>query len=497
MAAQLIDQVRFTRQPEYVFHHPLIRAVAYESQLKSDRAELHRRVAAAIEERDPASVDENAALIAEHLEAAGDLHAAFAWHMRAGTWLNFRDIKAARLSWQRARQVAERLPADEPDRAGMRIAPRALLCGTAFRVGGLDEAGFDELRELSAAADDKVSLAMAMAGHVLALFFRGRYRESSALASQLVALIEPIADPTLTAALISTAIVAKVTTGETGEVLRLASTVIKLADGDAHQGHLIIESPLSVATMAHAAARLCRGESGWKQDSERGAAMCRDYAPVGYPMLLFWKYGFGVPSGALLADAGAVQESADTLELAQRYGDDVALEVALFLRGLILAQQDSPQREEGLRLLGTAREAALRFLRPVLPPIDLELAKDKARTRDFDAAIELLRAVADRELRSGDAVFHAVAVAALVESLLARGADADIDEADAQVQRLACAAQADSGLAIREIWLLRSRALLARAHGDEAAYRDYRDRYRAMATSLGFEGHMTWAEAMP
>jgi adenylate cyclase len=27
VAAQLIDQVRFTRQPEYVFHHPLIRAV--------------------------------------------------------------------------------------------------------------------------------------------------------------------------------------------------------------------------------------------------------------------------------------------------------------------------------------------------------------------------------------------------------------------------------------------------------------------------------------
>ena len=49
VAAELIDQVRFTRQPEYVFHHPLIRAVAYESQLKSDRAELHRRVAAAIE----------------------------------------------------------------------------------------------------------------------------------------------------------------------------------------------------------------------------------------------------------------------------------------------------------------------------------------------------------------------------------------------------------------------------------------------------------------
>jgi hypothetical protein len=64
------------------------------------------------------------------------------------------------------------------------------------------------------------------------------------------------------------------------------------------------------------------------------------------------------------------------------------------------------------------------------------------------------------------------------------------------IERLA-AVRADGGLVIREIWLLRLRALLARAHGDDTAYRDYRDRYRALATSLGFEGHMKWAEAMP
>ena len=40
-------------------------------------------------------------------------------------------------------------------------------------------------------------------------------------------------------------------------------------------------------------------------------------------------------------------------------------------------------------------------------------------------------------------------------------------------------------------------AALARARGDETAYRDYRDRYHALATSLGFEGHMKRAEAMP
>ena len=69
-------------------------------------------------------------------------------------------------------------------------------------------------------------------------------------------------------------------------------------------------------------------------------------------------------------------------------------------------------------------------------------------------------------------------------------------EAEAAIERLATA-PAEEGLVIRDIWLLRLRALLARARGDDVAYRNLVSRYRAMATSLGFEGHMTWAEAMP
>jgi predicted ATPase len=165
VAAQLIDQVRFTRAPEYVFHRPLIRAVAYESQLKSDRADLHRRLAAAIEARDPASAEENASLIAEHLEAASDLHAAYGWHMRAATWATNRDIAAARVSWERATRIADAVPADDPDRSAMRIAPRTLLCGSAWRVHeNISATRFEELRQLCNLAGDKASLAIGMAG---------------------------------------------------------------------------------------------------------------------------------------------------------------------------------------------------------------------------------------------------------------------------------------------------------------------------------------------
>jgi predicted ATPase len=161
---ELVDQVCFTPSAEYAFRHPLIRTVAYESQLKSDRAQLHSRLAAAIEQHDPGSADQNAALIAEHLEAAGDGHAAFGWHMRAAPWATNRDIASARLSWERATLIADALPAEDPHRAAMRIAPRTMLCGTAFRVH-VKVAGdrFEELRELCTAAGDKASLAIGMA----------------------------------------------------------------------------------------------------------------------------------------------------------------------------------------------------------------------------------------------------------------------------------------------------------------------------------------------
>ena len=170
--------------------------MAYESQLKSDRAQLHRRLAETIAARDAISVDKYAALIAEHLEAAGDWHAAYDWHMRAGAWSSVRDSAAARLSWERARRIADELPADDMDRLVMRILPRAALCCTAWRVD-LDISGsdFEELRRLCAEAGDTASLAIGMTGLIGEHIFRGRENEASRLKSEQLALIESLHDP--------------------------------------------------------------------------------------------------------------------------------------------------------------------------------------------------------------------------------------------------------------------------------------------------------------
>ncbi len=56
IAAELVDHLQSNEGAEYAFRHPLIHTVAYQSQLKSDRARLHRQLAAAIEARESDAV---------------------------------------------------------------------------------------------------------------------------------------------------------------------------------------------------------------------------------------------------------------------------------------------------------------------------------------------------------------------------------------------------------------------------------------------------------
>jgi hypothetical protein len=72
----------------------------------------------------------------------------------------------------------------------------------------------------------------------------------------------------------------------------------------------------------------------------------------------------------------------------------------------------------------------------------------------------------------------------------------DRQEAQAAIDRLA-AVPTDPGFVLHELPLLRSRALLAHTRGDDSSFREFMGRYRDMATSLGFDGHIAWAEAMP
>jgi len=496
---ELIDQVMFTPRAVYAFRHPLIRAVAYESQLKAGRAELHRRLAAAIEHQDPGAADENAALIAENLVAAGDLREAFEWHMRAGAWSAFRDIRAARTNWQRARQVADRLPADTPYRASLQIAPRNLLCGTLWRTGGsIADTGFDELRDLCVAADDKVSLAIGMTGFIMALTFHNRFREAAATASEQSELLESIGDPTLTVALLFAAIYAKCQAGEMIEALRLSNRLIDLADGDPVKGNLIFGSPLSTAIAMRGHVKMCLGMPGWLDDAATSIAMAAPLDPTSYVFALLWKYVASIPFGALPPDATALRETAEALRIAESSSDDFVLGMGRLSRGLILVSRDGQQRDSGLDLFVQARNmaAAERFSLSALTIVDPEFARERARSGDLEGAIELVRAVVGGAYESGDMIWRGRATEVLVQLLIRRGSEGDHEEAQAAIDQLA-AVPTDPGFVLHELPLLRSRALLALAVGDEIGYRNLLKEHREKAAAAGFDALLAAPSANP
>jgi adenylate cyclase len=497
LSVELIDQVRFTPSAEYAFCHPLIRAVAYESQLKSDRAQLHRAIAAAIERGEPESVEKNAALIATHLEAAGDLRAAFGWHMRAGTWLTHRDITAARVSWQRALAVADQLPADDPDRLAMRIAPRTLLCATIWRVGGsLADVGFDELRELATLAGDKRSVAIGMSGLIQMLNFHGKYSEASRLASEHADLLESISDPELTVALMMVPTIAKWDVGEMAEAMRLCQRAIDLSGGDPTMGNLIVGSPLAFALAMRASARCCLGVAGWREDFDEAVEIARRIDKFTYCSVVMFKY-IAALNWALLPDDDALRDTAEALKIAKQFGDDLTLVNCEFTHGLVLVRREDTDREWGFELLANARRVALNHRYTIVAAwcTDLDIAAQKNRTGDYEGAIALCRNVLENEIHSGEKLNRGWATTVLVESLLDRGHDGDLEEAQAAVDRLA-AMPTEPVFLYHELPLLRLNALMAKARGDDAGYRDFRERYRARAESCGFDGHIALAHAM-
>ena len=497
--AQLVEPVGCAPHATYAFCHPLIQQVAYESQLKAGRSELHRRVAAVMQRTHGGFTGQEAAIVATQYAAAGDLRDAYDWHMQAATWYGARDIPAARKSWQQAVRAADRLPDDDPDRLTMRIAPRALLCGTTFQVGGTPaDTGFDELRELTAEAGDKKSLAIGMAGHLTTLTFNAHHSEAASMASEFAALVESIDEPEMTAGLFYAAAQAKWEVGEAAESLRLAQRIIDIADGDPTMGSLVVGSPLAWALAVKGAAGMSLGRRGWRDHLDEGVALAQSVGgKATRSFVQLYRYAAATQNGAVLPDAQDVAKAAETLEIAQRSANNTAVAYALLNRATTLIHNDSEDTAAGLEFLAQAREMIMneQLIVTLRRMSDIEVARERARSGDLDGAIDLATTILVEQFDTGEMIFRGPATTVLVEALLSRGSAADIKDAELAIDRLA-AVPTEPGFVLHELPLLRLRALLARARDDEPGYQLFLERFRAQAAEADFEGYLAQAEAM-
>ena len=121
---------------------------------------------------------------------------------------------------------------------------------------------------------------------------------ASRLASEQMALLESIGDPTLTMGLAFGAFVIWFDAGEFGELLRWSQTIVDLAAGDPAKGAGFgWGSPLAIALAFRSTARWWLGRPGWRHDLHDAVAMARNSDPVTFAAIVGWTYGLAMHMG--------------------------------------------------------------------------------------------------------------------------------------------------------------------------------------------------------
>ena len=223
---------------EYAFKHPLTQEVALGSQLRGRRARTHAAVARALEAAQPDRLDEQAALLAHHYEAADEALEAARWHNRAAEWLIKSNVEESFTHWHRVYQLAKSEPSN-PEAMDLLLA----ACGKlvlASSVVGLPEDERDRIalegRELAERMGDRIGQFMLELGLATARTLGGAWNESPVVPARRA--VELAGDLALDMQVIARFQLGNAfwLSGRVREGLRVTEEAIELGGGDPELG---------------------------------------------------------------------------------------------------------------------------------------------------------------------------------------------------------------------------------------------------------------------
>jgi class 3 adenylate cyclase/tetratricopeptide (TPR) repeat protein len=154
--AELLYDLPPYDQGLHAFRHPLIQEVAYRTLLHERRRELHGLVARAMETLFKDQADEQAGLLAYHLEQAGETVKAAQQNVRAAIWVGANDPAQALRSWKKVRELLlDQAPS--PTTNYLRMMACGQIVNFSWREGipATDaEVFFEEAQQLAVAMGD-------------------------------------------------------------------------------------------------------------------------------------------------------------------------------------------------------------------------------------------------------------------------------------------------------------------------------------------------------
>jgi class 3 adenylate cyclase/tetratricopeptide (TPR) repeat protein len=199
VSAELLSERMSEAGVEYEFKHPLTQEVAYRTQLTDRRRRLHSEVALAIERLEPEKLDERAALLAHHWEAAGEPLAAARWHARAAAWIGHNDIPQSVSHWRKVGELTAGLP-DSPETMGLALGACIWELNYGWLLGLTEQearALYERGRQLAQKSPDRTPLFMLIAAYTGVCVQAGYLEEQSEIADELDRLSIEIGDPGL------------------------------------------------------------------------------------------------------------------------------------------------------------------------------------------------------------------------------------------------------------------------------------------------------------
>jgi class 3 adenylate cyclase/tetratricopeptide (TPR) repeat protein len=246
IAAEFLYEQELYPEAVYAFKHPLTQEVAYGSQLGERRATVHRRVAEALQELYADKLDERAALLAQHWEAAGDPLAAARWSARAASWVGLNDIAEALRHWRKVSELVETLP-DSAESSALALGARVARLHYGWRLGISEQeatAHYEAGRELAERSGDAVNLLLITAAYANVRGLAGHVEEYGELAEEVNRLGVEIGDPGLRIATLGSTAYARLVRGRLAESLAIVDEGIALgAEDPTLGGGLILACP--------------------------------------------------------------------------------------------------------------------------------------------------------------------------------------------------------------------------------------------------------------
>ena len=425
--------------PEQIlaFRHPLTQEIAYGSQLAQARARAHTAVAMGLQTTDPERADENAGLIAQHFERAGDAMKAAEWHLRAIGWTGLRDPMA---SIRHALQIVD-LDDDIPNDADgdlVRLSARLYVTTMGWRVGAdpaITRKAFDEGVLIAERTGNTMVLALLHTSFAASpLTCEGRLAESVFIATEAARLAAELGDPGVRILTLTFLPYLVWLQGRLEEAVAMFDEMLELtADNPDIPFKELIGSPRAWALAVRGTILFCLGR---QEEGRRGIDEAIQLAEVEDGETLGWVHMFAAAvhfSGGEMSVDEVVHHAQKVFEIAERLGDAFSRSWArLWLGYAALVTGDAERAvEEFTRTLSEIEERGAG--REALGLVHRALGTALVAAGEVDRGIEVGRKAISFAVDLGSVHFEMWTREALGASLLERGSEADLEEAAEQL----------------------------------------------------------------